>query len=186
MLEQAVRQGLPPEVYRREGAALIAALRARRAALPRVAADFYRLRARHVLIAGTDQAERFVVERLHDTATVVSVYRRSKDAAARTTDSLLYRRTLRPKETHRASLHGLGGDDLFELRGTVRRSPFIDIYGGPNEDQVRDASRVAGLRRKTRFFDTKRNNDFQPAPELKNKTTRGVESHAFDRDGSGR
>ena len=186
IIEQAVRQGLPREVYHREGAALVAALRARRDALPRVATDFYRLRAHHVLIAGTDQAERFVVERLNDTATVVSVYRRKEDALPSTPDSLLYRRTLRPSETHRASLHGLGDDDIFELRGTVRRSPFIDIYGGPDEDQVRDASHVAGLRRKTRFFDTKRNNDFAPAPELKNKTTRGVESHAFDRDGSGR
>lgn len=186
VLEQAVRAGLPREVYRREGAKLVAALRARREALPEAAEEFYALRARDVLVAGTDQDERFVVERLSDTATVVSVYHLpGKDEKPRP-DSLLYRRSFNPADTRTIRLHGLAGDDVFELRGTVRRSPVVHIYGGPNEDKVRDSSRVAGLRKKTRYYDTKRNNDFEPAPELKNKTTHGVASYAFDRDGSGR
>lgn len=184
VIEQAVRQGLPREVYQQEGAQMVAALRARRDQLPQAATDYYDLRARTVLVAGTDADERFVVERLTDTTTVVSVY--ELDPPAKRPDSLLYRRVFNPADTHQVLLHGLQGDDVFELRGSVRRSPFIDIYGGPDEDQVRDESRVAGLRRKTRFFDTGRNNDFEPAHELKDKTSHGVESHAFDRDGSGR
>ena len=184
VITQAVRQGLPREVFRREGPALVAALRARREALPKAATEYYHLRAQDVLVAGTDADERFVVERLNDTATVVSVY--ALEPSAKRPDSLLYRRVFNPAETRTISLHGLHGDDVFELSGSVRRSPFLNIYGGPDEDKVRDKSRVAGLRRKTRFYDTKRNNDFEPAPELKDNTTKGVESHAFDRDGSGR
>ncbi|UOG77078.1 hypothetical protein MTX78_10840 [Hymenobacter tibetensis] len=187
VIEQAVRQGLPREVYQQEGAAMITALRARRDALPKAAAEFYNLKAHHVLIAGTDADERFVVERLNDTATVVSMYRVSaktqKDSRA---DSLLYRRVFHPTQTHSIDLHGLHGKDVFELRGTVRRSPIINIYGGPSSDEVIDQSRVKGLRRKTRFYDTARNNTFEPAPELKDKTTHSVIYHAFDRDGSGR
>jgi hypothetical protein len=186
VLKEAVRQGLPREVYQREGAEMIAALRARRDALPKAAADFYRLRAKSVLIAGTDQEERFVVDRLNDTLTLVSVYRLRDGKKAANPDSLLYRRSFNPTQTRHINLYGLQGDDVFEVRGSVRRSLFVNIYGGPQEDEVIDNSHVKGLRRKTRFYDTARNNKFEPAPELKDKTSHGVESHAFDRDGSGR
>jgi hypothetical protein len=186
VLEKAVRQGLPREVYQQEGAEMVAALQARRDALPKAAARFYELRAKSVLVAGTDEEERFVVDRLSDTLTLVSVYRIPDGKKDTKTDSLLYRRSFNPAYTHHINLYGLYGDDIFEIRGSVRRSPFVNIYGGPQEDLVVDESRVKGLRRKTRFYDTARNNEFEPAPELKDKTTRGVKSHAFDRDGSGR
>jgi hypothetical protein len=143
------------------------------------------LRAESVLIAGTDEEERFVVDRLSDTLTLVSVYRLPQGNKA-TADSLLYRRSFNPSYTRHINLYGLQGDDVFEVRGSVRRSPFVNIYGGPQEDEVIDESHVKGLRRKTRFYDTARNNKFESAPELKDKTSHGVTSHAFDRDGSGR
>jgi hypothetical protein len=175
---------LPLEVYALEGERLARSLQARRAELPKAAAEFYRLQARQVVVPGTDEDERFVVERLSDTLTVVSVYRLIGDD--KTPAPLLYRRGFHPRETKQVLLHGLGGKDVFELSGKVRRSPRIDIYGGPGEDTVRDSSRVAGLSHKTRFYDTKRNNEAEPAAELKIKTSSGVATHAFDRDGSGR
>ena len=186
VIEAAVRQGLPAEIYALEGPRMIASLKARRAALPRVADEFYRLKAEHVLVAGTDEAERFVVERLNDTATVVSVYSLENKQPSQKDPLLLYRRRFNPHDTRTVALHGLQGKDEFLVSGRVRRSPFIDIYGGPGEDLVQDSSRVAGLRKRTRFFDTARNNDFRPGPETKDKTAHNVLSHAFDRDGSGR
>ena len=185
VIEQAVHQGLPREVYQLEGPRMIAALKARRATLPKATEEFYRLKAREVLVAGTDEAERFVVQRLNDTATVVSVYAlplRKKDAAA----SLLYQRSFNPAYTHTVRLHGLQGKDEFVVSGEVRRSPFVEVYGGPGEDLLQDSSRVAGLRKRTRFFDTSRNNVLEPGPETKDRTAHSVLSHAFDRDGSGR
>jgi hypothetical protein len=181
VIHQAVAHGLPPEIYRLEGARLESTLQARRATLPKAAEDYYKLRARQVVVAGTDQAEHFVVERLHDTATVVSVY-----SLKGKPDSLLYRRRFNPADTHSVALHGLEGKDVFTVSGSVARSPFIDIYGGPDEDTVHDTSRVSGLRKKTRLYDTKRNTTFEIGRETKDKRTRGVTSHAFDRDGSGR
>lgn len=179
VIEQAARR-LPPEVYRLEGPRLVAALKARRATLPQAAAEFYRRHAEQVVVPGTDEPERFVVERQSDTLTVVSVFSRAKEP------QLLYRRGFHPADTKLVLLHGLGGKDEFVLSGQVRRSPRIDIYGGPGEDTVADSSRVGGLRRMTRFYDTKRNSVAEPAPELKLKTKSGVTTHAFDRDGSGR
>lgn len=186
VIAQAVRRGLPPAVYAYEGPRMIAALQARRAKLPQVADKFYCLQAKEVLVAGTNEQERFVVERLSDTATVVSVYSLEKVPAGQDQGRLLYRRSFDPRETETVRLYGLEGKDEFLVSGKVRRSPFIDIYGGPHEDLVRDSSRVAGLRKRTRFFDTARNNDFRPGPETKDKTAHNVLSHAFDRDGSGR
>ncbi|MDU0370167.1 hypothetical protein ACFPAF_07185 [Hymenobacter endophyticus] len=185
VIEQAVRQGLPREVYALEGATIIASLKSRRSMLPQAAEEFYRLKARQVVVAGSDEAERFVVERRNDTATVVSVYAlplSKKNPAS----SLLYQRSFNPADTRTVVLHGLEGKDEFLVSGRVRHSPFIDIYGGPGEDTVRDSSRVAGLRKRTRFFDTYRNNVLEPGPETKDRTEHNVLSHAFDRDGSGR
>ena len=186
VIEQAVRQGLPPAVYAYEGPRMAAALKARRARLPAVADLFYRLQAEEVTVAGTDEKERFVVERRNDTATVVSVYSLEKVPAGQAQGRLLYRRRFDPRETKTVRLYGLEGKDEFLVSGRVRHSPFIDIYGGPHEDLVRDSSRVAGLRKRTRFFDTARNNELYGGPETKNKTAHNVLSHAFDRDGSGR
>ncbi|WP_426491950.1 hypothetical protein [Hymenobacter sp. 102] len=185
VIVRAVRQGLPPEVFRLEGPRLISTLQARRAQLPAVAGTFYQLKARQVLVAGTDAAERFVVERRADTATVVSVYSLPLNQKNPGT-SLLYQRSFNPTDTRTVLLHGLEGKDEFVLTGHVRKSPFIDIYGGPDEDTVQDSSQVAGLRKRTRFFDTKRNNVLEPGPETKDRTQHDVLSHAFDRDGSGR
>ncbi|WP_019946643.1 hypothetical protein [Hymenobacter aerophilus] len=186
VITRAVRQGLPPAVYAYEGPRMIRALQARRAQLPQVAETYYRLQAEEVLVAGTDDKERFVVERLNDTATVVSVYSLEKVPRGQAQGELLYQRRFDPRETKRVRLHGLEGKDEFLVSGNVRRSPFIDIYGGPHEDLVRDSSRVAGLRKRTRFFDTARNNEFFPGSETKDKRAHNVLSHAFDRDGSGR
>ncbi|UYZ64155.1 hypothetical protein [Hymenobacter weizhouensis] len=187
VIGRAVRQGLPPEVYTLEGPQMEAALRARRDALPEAAEEFYQLQARRVLVAGTDQDERFVVERLNDTATVVSVYRvPDEDDKKATRTQLLYRRSFNPRDTRTVVLRGLEGKDEFIVRGQVRRSPFIDIYGGPHEDTVQDSSRVAGLRKRTRFFDSRRNNVLEAGPETKDRTEHHVLYHAFDRDGSGR
>ncbi|SNC63395.1 hypothetical protein SAMN06265337_0868 [Hymenobacter gelipurpurascens] len=181
VIHAAVQKGLPREVYALEGARMEAKLRARRATLPQAAEEFYQLRARRVVVAGTDQAERFVVERLHDTVTVVSVY-----TLGTKKDSLLYRRRFNPADTRQVVLHGLKGKDEFTVTGSVARSPFIDIYGGPEEDTINDSSGVSGLRKKTRIYDTKRNTVFEIGPETKDHRSRGVSTHAFDRDGSGR
>ncbi|QIX59678.1 hypothetical protein HER32_00100 [Hymenobacter sp. BT18] len=181
VIDSAVRR-LPRAVYRLEGARLAASLRARRATLPNAAAELYRLKARRVVVAGTDEAERFVVERRTDSTTVVTVY----PLEGKKAEQPLYQRTFHPRETHTIVLHGLQGKDRFELSGTVRSSPFVDIYGGPDDDTVEDNSHVAGLRRKTRFFDTHRNNTISPGKETKNRTAHSVAPHAFDRDGSGR
>ncbi|MCB2376929.1 hypothetical protein LGH70_05010 [Hymenobacter sp. BT635] len=183
VIDQALRR-FPKPVYVLEGPRTAAALRARRAALPKAADTFYRLLAREVTVPGTDQAERFVVDRASDTATVVSVYRvLDKDDKART-DTLLYRRSFHPAETRRIVLHGLGGEDRFEVRGAVRQGIRVDIYGGPNADEVVNTSRLRRGGKMTHFYDTKRGNTIiERGHDFKDHTEKGVKMHAYDREG---
>ncbi|TGE24461.1 hypothetical protein E5K00_04390 [Hymenobacter aquaticus] len=181
VIDQALHQ-FPAPVYALEGARTAAALRARRAALPKAADTFYRLLARRVTVAGTDQAERFVVTRASDTATVVSVYRIA-DKGASATDTPLYQRSFRPGETRRIVLHGLGGEDRFEVSGEVKRSIRVDIYGGPNADAVVNTSRVRRGGKMTYYYDTKRGNTIEPGHDFKDQTRSGVQMHAYDREG---
>ncbi|GAA4007648.1 hypothetical protein GCM10022408_19560 [Hymenobacter fastidiosus] len=174
---------LPPSVYALEGARLEAALKSRRAALPAAAQTYYRLLARHVTIAGTDQAERFVVQRLSDSTTLVSVYPVTDDDEKPRAGALLYRRLFRTAETQRLTLHGLDGQDVFEVSGEVAQGIRVDIFGGPDTDKLTDTSRVRRGGKKTVYYDTNSGNTINGGPEVRDQTEKGVLMHAYDREG---
>ncbi|SMB99937.1 conserved hypothetical protein [Hymenobacter roseosalivarius DSM 11622] len=171
----------PPPVFAREGAYIQKSLQARRANLPTAANAFYRLLARHVTVVGTDQNERFVVRRLTDSTTAVTVYTLGGKSDR---DSVFYNRVFRSDETQEITLHGLEGKDVFELSGEVRRGPRINIYGGPNSDKVTDSTQVRGLSKKTRYYDTHSDNELTKSKETRDKTEKGVKMHAYDREGT--
>ena len=179
VIAAAVRR-FPPAVYAREGAFITNALQARRAALPAAAQEFYHLLSHRPTVVGTDQDERFVVRRLSDSTTAVTVYALGGKLGA---DSLFYQRVFRTKDTKQITLHGLNGNDVFELSGQVRRGPRVSIYGGPNGDVVQDSSRVRGWRNKTWYYDTHSGNELSKGVDTRDKTAHGVKMHAYDREG---
>ena len=178
----AAARRLPPPVYAQEGPRLVAALRARRATLPAAAAQFYRLLARCVTVAGTDEVERFVVDRLTDSTTSLTVY----SLADKKHPVPYYQRTFRHGETRLLTLYGLGGEDEFTVRGQVGRGLRVNVYGGPGADEVVDSSRVARGGKRLYYYDTKRGNDFIPGPTSADRRERGVKTYAYDREGYGR
>jgi hypothetical protein len=133
-LARAVRH-LPPSVYALEGERLLHSLQARRAQLPAVAHQYYLLRARTPVVAGTDEPDYFRVQRTSD-STTVRIYSRALGA-----DSLYFQRTYFTKETHRLTLEGLGSNDVFDISGRGLR---LVLHGGAGQDVVRpaDSSRI--------------------------------------------
>jgi hypothetical protein len=130
-----IRGGLkvwPKGVYGLAGEEFERKLRSRRDQLPAVAHKFYELLAREVEIPGTDQPERFVVEKPAPQQLRVSVYRRF----TATPDSLIGQRTFHTRETHTLKLFGLGGNDMFELRAFPAPGLALRIYDGAGQDVV--------------------------------------------------
>ncbi|RYY15208.1 MAG: hypothetical protein EOO36_13045 [Cytophagaceae bacterium] len=129
-LARAVRR-LPPAVYALEGERLLHDLQSRRDQLPAVARQYYLLKARQPIVAGTEQPDFFQVQRTRD-STTVRIYSRTLGA-----DSLYFRRTYFTKETRRLTLEGLGSEDIFEVTG--RGLPLV-LHGGAGQDVVRPAA----------------------------------------------
>ncbi|MGI4886211.1 MAG: hypothetical protein ACRYFR_14745 [Janthinobacterium lividum] len=120
---------LPPAVYALEEPRTLAALQARREALPAAAAEYYRALARRPAVDGTAQAERFVVRRYPDSVAVAVYAAGAPGAPPR------FRRTFVPADTQALTLRGRGGADVFEVRtapGRVARLQLIIVPGpGP-------------------------------------------------------
>ncbi|GAB3847029.1 hypothetical protein GCM10028822_07860 [Hymenobacter terrigena] len=134
---------LPPAAFALEGPRTIAALQARRAALPALADGFYLGLAKRPRIGGTAQAERFTIRRYAD-STVVIV----ESIAAGASAAPLLHRAFLPAETRLIQLEGLAGDDVFtvEERGaSAARKPAIRIYGGAGKDEFHAASGSKGI-----------------------------------------
>lgn len=135
---------LPAAAFALEGPRAIAALQARRAALPALADGFYLDLAKRPRIGGTAQAERFTIRRYAD-STVVIV----ESLAAGATAAPLLRRAFLPAETRLIQLEGLAGNDVFTVEeqgpNTVSE-PAIRIYGGAGNDDLRMAGGSRGIR----------------------------------------
>ena len=132
LLARAVRR-FPPAVYALEGPRTLAALLARRAALPAAAAVFYRALARRPILAGTAQAEVFTVQRYADSVTVAIGPHPASGGGMP-----FFARTFYPTETRQITLEGLGGDDVFTVLPPPdgrRPAPILlRLHGGPGRN----------------------------------------------------
>ncbi|WP_187262331.1 hypothetical protein [Pontibacter beigongshangensis] len=180
VIAEAVRQ-LPSPIRKTIGPEVTANLKKRRDHLPEAAEKMYSLLAKEVTIPGTDEAEQFIVNRLPEGKTHVRVYRRMSETLQ---EQLLYERIFQPKETRLIRLHGLAGNDEFVVEGYVDKAIPLEIVGGLGEDNIVDRSSVRGWKKTTAVFDTKRGNKIVPGTETKDRTTRDVSVHAYDREGN--
>jgi hypothetical protein len=140
LITRAVRR-MPAAALALEGPRTIAALQARRDALPALADDFYHKLARRPRLGGTAQAERFTIHRYAD-STVVTMQ-------PTTSSKPLYRRAFLPTETKLIQIEGLDGDDTFSVEqhgASASRKPAIRIYGGAGTDALQATQSSKGVR----------------------------------------
>lgn len=180
VIERAVRQ-LPKPIYSLTGESIAYNLKSRRDLLSKAAAEMYKILAEEVTVAGSDDAEHFLVKRLDDNRTEVTVRR---PASAQIPAKQLYHRVFYRTETERITLYGLAADDFFVVKGIVDDAIPLHIYGGLGEDIIADSSSVSGLKKMTRIYDTERGNEIFFGTEAQDRTTRDVRVHAYDREGN--
>lgn len=135
VLGEAVAQ-LPAAYQARDGARLLAALKARRDGLRAHAARFYRYLARQVDVRGTTRDDRAEVTRFEGGDVELSL--RVGDA-----HEPYFRRRFRRAETDEVRLDLLAGADQVSARGP-RGGVTVRVVGGPGRDAFDDAD--GGLR----------------------------------------
>ncbi|UYZ64154.1 hypothetical protein [Hymenobacter weizhouensis] len=178
--DQVIAEALavwPPEVRALSTEEFTRKLRARREQLPAVAARFAELLTRDVELPGTDEAERFVVEAVAPNQVRVQVFRRVAEGPAQ----LLHQRTYDARFTRRLRLFGLGGNDLFELRGDPDRHLEIGIYDGAGQDVIQADNLPDRLRGRVTIYDSGDGNTLR----LRNIRAVKYQPPAHEFDGAG-
>ena len=169
----------PAEIYALSGAEFEAKLKSRRDQLPAIADKFYKILAQQVIIAGTDKAEKFVVERLNKRQTKISVFGLDDNCGAQK----IGERIFTTSETKSIQLYGLGGDDIFEIAGDVSRGINIYLYDGAGEDTFRDESAVKSLKRKIWIYDSGDGNNIKAGRRTKVIKHYKPQAEEFNGDG---
>jgi hypothetical protein len=130
VITAAIRE-LPRPVLTDQGTTIANILRERRDKLPQVADRYYDLLAKVVDIHGSDKRELFVIESLPDNKVRVQVYKLKKDGEKARS---YYDRTFHTNESQELRLYGMGGSDLFEVRGAPANKIKIRLIGGSGGD----------------------------------------------------
>jgi len=156
VIDSAVRR-MPPEWFPLVGEDLAADLKARRDALPQVAADFYRLVAREVDVHATDQGERADVVRMADGSVDVTIHARDEGGTP------FFHRRFLPGETRDVRIYLHGGADQATVRGAAD-GVLVRVIGGGGDDQLRDEAADRG---RTVFYDDRGDNRIDPGSGAK-------------------
>ncbi len=140
----------PEEIYSLRGEEIIRKLKNRRDNFDIWAADYYKFLAKGVDVRGSDKREFFLVERLDDEHTKVTVRKVTKKGKR---DNIIYQRTFKTSITDEIRLFGLAGEDEFEVRGETKKGILIRIIAGDDDDIIRDLSSVSNGKKKTIVYD---------------------------------
>jgi hypothetical protein len=128
---------------------------------------------------GTDDAERFVIERM-DGHTRVTAYELSKKGRLK---RITYQRTFDHATTNSIQVYGNGDEDDFVVRGHARDGVKLRLIGGLGKDNFYDSSDVAHGKRKTLIYDDLRKNSVYGGPETRDMRTNLSRYNIYDRRG---
>lgn len=170
-------QALPKPVFEKIGSLTASTLKNRRDLLPDAANAFYKLLAKEVVVTGSDEEELVKVTRLQNGDAEVVMQRKAGS-------SIFYHRVFKADETKDITLFGLGGNDVFEIKGDVKQAIKISIYGGPGNDHITDLSRVEDLGKKTIIYDTAKENTISLGSEARFKALPERKADIFNRGGT--
>ncbi|MBO3699970.1 BamA/TamA family outer membrane protein [Roseivirga sp. E12] len=154
----------PKEIFDLRGEEIIRKLKNRRDKFPEWAADYYKFISKGVDVRGSDKREYFLVERLDDENTKVTMYKISKKGNR---DEVLYQRTFKTSVTDEVRLFGFGGEDEFELRGNTDKGILIRIIAGEDDDKIIDESSVRKGKKKTIVYDNIAGTELTASKETK-------------------
>lgn len=170
----------PEEVYALKGEEVLAKLKSQRSHLKEYAEEQYLFLAKVISVTGSNKRELFEVKRLDDEQTEVTVYRLKKSGKKK---QRVYHRIIKRSETKEIRLYGLGGEDIIEITGEVKKGIKIRVIGGEDADKITDASEVSGWGKKTKVYDTKGDNEISLGKEAADFTSKDESVNDYNRTG---
>lgn len=179
VIDEALKD-LPKETYDLTGPEIARVLKVRREKLKKFARELYDYLSKEVEVVGTNKHEHFLVERLNDEETRVTVTKRTKDGDLK---HQLYQRTFKHAETKEIRLYGLSGQDVFDIEGEVRKSIKVRIIGGKKKDEINDRSAVKQGGKKTIVYDKIDKTMIAYGEETKSKLSDDPAVNAYNRKG---
>jgi len=177
VIEKAFKERWPEQIYALHGPEIIAKLKSRRELLPEVAADYYEVLSRVTEVKGSKKREKFVVERLADDKTHVTVQKINKEGEL---TKMLFDRTFDNKVTRELRLYGFAGEDRYEVKGDVKSGPLVRIIGGLDRDSIVDRSNVAGFRHRLHVYDADSGNVIVPGKDARLRLQPGIDVSRYD------
>jgi hypothetical protein len=160
---------------------LINSIKSRRDNLMKIARAHYEFLGESVNVIGTEEKERFVIERLDQNRTSVTVYETGKDGRIKHQN---YKRVFEGDVTRAINIYGNGDADEFIVRGDVIKGIKLRLIGGLGKDVFTDSSRVASGGRKAIVYDDLGKNTIEPGTDAKVKTTGLYRYNVYDRRGA--
>ncbi len=177
VIEQAFRDKWPKEIYDLHGPEIIAKLKSRRDLLPDLAAKYANVVAKIVEVRGTQKNEKFVVDRLPNGDTHLTVRKITKSGKV---SKLLYDRVLEYRVTNELRLYGISGNDVYEVRGTVKKAIKLRLVAGTDRDSISDRSHVAGFQHQTQIYDADTGNVINAGKEARLRLEPGMDVSRYD------
>lgn len=152
-------QLMPANINAINGEELLTTMIARKDNLGKSAMDYYRFLAAGVDIPASDKKEHFELE-YKDNGNIELTIRNIKKTGE--DGRKLYHRTFHPELTKEIRLYGMGGDDVFELKGEKRSAIRVRMIGGEGKDSftVDPALKIKG---KTFIYDRQDEGNVLPA-----------------------
>jgi hypothetical protein len=176
-IESSIRQW-PDPIFNLDGEQIIADLKARRDDIVKYALSHYEFLSREVEVVGSDKSESFEVIRMADGDVHVKMHKITRQGVR---GKILYDRIFRRGETKEIRIYGLGGEDVFQVSGSVDKSIRVRVIGGADMDLLADSSRVSGLSRKTFFYDQTGQGQFRSASEVSDRRSRDEAVNEYNR-----
>jgi hypothetical protein len=166
-------QQFPLSIYNGHGEEIIRKIKSRRDRLTRYALDHYAFLSREVDVPGSEKREWFSVNQRADGNVELNVLKINKRGERSDT---VYARTFHPGETNEIRLFGLGGNDVFDIRGDGKKKIKIRVIGGDGTDTVRNQS---GL--KTIVYDVPDGVSISNRSTVTDRTSTDVAVNVYDR-----
>ncbi|RAJ04279.1 outer membrane protein assembly factor BamA [Chitinophaga skermanii] len=137
-IDNAVKH-LPEPIQKIDNGRIAETLKARRSTYESTMMKYYRFLAKQVDVTGTAKNELFVIEKLGDGKVGVNSYKISKKGEVQQN---LYSRVFDAKHTKEIRIYGLGGEDVYTMKGDHRLPIQIRVIGGAGKDTYIDSSTI--------------------------------------------